>query len=420
MFVEHHSWDVLKNTDSVKYRPVSFDRIWLEFSDDGELHDPTQLTLAREHISDLVQNSNRGVYIVAFVHGHNQNADNRAEADERGRSGADAVRFDYVLARHAETLRRLYEQRGSGTPPQVVGVFVGWRGNTTNLPILNRLSLGNRAATANQLGENRKPNSLYDALSQLRGELSERDQNNKMLVYGHSLGGRMLSMMMMKEFDLGNYNPFGHNTLVVALEPALGADCYARYLGENAPMLTSNESPSLWTLTSLDDVALDRFYPIAVSMGIVAPCTWSDERARTQIGLFNAFVTHDLRVPNYIKLEDSSQYSSLQRENPRMAYSPLGAPSWTETFGSQILAYPLRDLDCSVIPRRCYDTNDADIYTVDFRERQRATLRPTIWNIATDRSFVDWQGEGGGGLDSTHNGYISTNLTRLLIEHQFR
>jgi len=105
---------------------------FIEFGEQGSYQDPTQL----KNALDLIQNTERPL-VITYVHGWQNNV----ESD-------DVKNFESLLAR----LNRASAIRDVGF--HVVGVYLGWRGKLTPVPVLKELSFWNRKATAERLASN--------------------------------------------------------------------------------------------------------------------------------------------------------------------------------------------------------------------------------------------------------------------------
>src|SRR5436190_10398512 len=95
---------------------------FLEFGEQGSYQDTSQLKNAIQ----LVQNTNKPL-VITYVHGWQNNA-----------VSGDVQRFSGLLSR----LNRAPAVRDAGF--NVVGVYIGWRGKLSPVPVLKELSFWNR------------------------------------------------------------------------------------------------------------------------------------------------------------------------------------------------------------------------------------------------------------------------------------
>ena len=105
---------------------------FIEFGEQGSYQDLTQL----KNALDLLHKTEKPL-VITYVHGWQNNA----ESDE-------VARFESLLAR----LNRAPAIRDVGF--HVVGVYLGWRGKLTPVPILKEISFWNRKATTERITSN--------------------------------------------------------------------------------------------------------------------------------------------------------------------------------------------------------------------------------------------------------------------------
>lgn len=143
------------------------DVIVIEFDDQGDFWDRTQLGLAIQRIS----NPRTKPLLVTYVHGWHNNSD-----DEQ-KSG-DLFRFNSFIQRlKANPKYRPYE---------VTGVYMGWRGESSNVPGIKQLTFWNRNAGAARVANG----SMVYSLHRLGAEV--RKKSGKSVLVGHSFGGRIV------------------------------------------------------------------------------------------------------------------------------------------------------------------------------------------------------------------------------------
>jgi pimeloyl-ACP methyl ester carboxylesterase len=406
MYIENHGWDAYsynKNPDML--RPIEFYRAWLEFNDAGHAFGSEQKTAILQKIAELGQ-SNRPVFIVVYIHGWHHNADN--SEPERNPS-SNAVKFDYFMARQADQIRRLFEQRGIATTPTVLGIYVGWRGDSLTTPGLKYTTIGNRAEAANRLAANRsEPDDLYRSLIEIAQALHKTDSHGRMIVVGHSLGGRIVTRLFMEDIAKGKVQPLGKNSLLVALEPAVGADCYDHTLGpQHAGTLAP---PTFISVTSQSDDSVGWIYQ--KGSFIIPDCDSASPAHGLTIGNYDDYMTHKITYEHRKRPDDKVKAAALLG-----AFPPVNTPeNWFSSLGKKTVTYKMRDLHCPYKDvSKCYDPRSLDIYTMDFSALKNIQHAGPVWNVLTDKSVIDLIHDPDT-LSSRHNGYISTNLTRALIE----
>lgn len=152
---------------------ASFDLAIIEFDDQGVFWKIEQLEDTLELIRDRSASSERGILVVLYVHGWRNNADPDLE-------DGDLVRFQSTLDRIAGN----FAKAEASTPDRVVGVFIGWRGETSNIPIHNKVSFWGRRATAERVASLNMRETMFSVMR----EAKSRDLS-KCIVVGHSMGG---------------------------------------------------------------------------------------------------------------------------------------------------------------------------------------------------------------------------------------
>ena len=132
------------------------------------------------------------------------------------------------------------EHTHSGEPRRVAGIYVGWRGESIDLPPFNYLTFWDRKNTAQDVG--------YLGISELLVKLEEianvnnvmhPDLKNRLVIIGHSFGGAVVfsatSQILASRFvDSQEGKAFtgdagGFGDLVVLLNPAFEALRYAPF-----------------------------------------------------------------------------------------------------------------------------------------------------------------------------------------------
>jgi len=152
----------------------------VEFDDQGEPWDVRQLDWALELIRGFNKNSEHGVVLYQFIHGWKSNA---------ARDRTSGERLAWFEDRIADIAKRSGEE--SGTEPTagrpVVGMYIGWRGQTYSLPILIDASFWNRRVAAHRVASMRLVEVLYRSV-----HAASKNPDSKCVLVGHSMGGLVL------------------------------------------------------------------------------------------------------------------------------------------------------------------------------------------------------------------------------------
>ncbi len=165
----------------------------IEFDDFGVLWDRRQLEAAVELISRRNTESEHGVFVLVYVHGWMNNA--------------DPSRKDNDLARFREAVRvraRGFRDAGPPAPDHYIGVYIGWRGMSSRIPIHKRLTFWNRRRAAEGLVSE----DVRETFFRVSGAAKAKSKS-KVVLSGHSMGGLVL------EKSLGP----AMTTLLLAIDP---------------------------------------------------------------------------------------------------------------------------------------------------------------------------------------------------------
>lgn len=242
----------------------------VEFDDQGELWDPAQLHAAVEHLERIEQAHPQGVLTIVFVHGW--------QASPTWDQGRLAWFEDLVKGVATFSMNAAREQHA---PPQpVAGVFVGWRGASTKLPVIKHLTFWDRKMAARHLASV----TMTEALVSLVARREPR-QSSKRILIGHSLGamivertaGAFLCSYLLSEPEV-DVTPSDVN-LTVLVNPASEAlhtkqviDLLKRRRVHTVRIdpdgtETEVDRPFLVFLSSEKDMVAKRIFPIGQGIG---------------------------------------------------------------------------------------------------------------------------------------------------------
>lgn len=186
---------------------------FFEIGDQGDVHKRQQVTKLISEYREIAKQKN--ILLITFMHGWHHNA-NGDEED------SNVMEFRKVLAETADYIK----------DKEVLGVYIGWRGDSVRVPFLDEYNLINwssfwdRKSTAHQLGSQ----GLTELLLELETSITDMNgRNHKMVTIGHSFGGAalftalqpILSERFVKSRSSGAYSEIdGFGDAVVLLNPA--------------------------------------------------------------------------------------------------------------------------------------------------------------------------------------------------------
>ncbi len=292
---------------------------FVEVDDQGQLRDRRQMTAVLDSLYRMSADQN--LLINVFVHGWHHNA---APGD------SNIEGFKRNLARLSE----IEHQHGKGKPRPVVGVYVGWQGESIDFPGLRYLTFWDRKNTAEDVGY-LGVSELLLRLEQITHvkksqQLAEEKASgsagsgSRLVIIGHSFGGAVVynaaSQILASRFvnsEIGKtYEGAveGFGDLVVLLNPAFEATQFAPLydLAQARCSYPFSKRPRLVVLTSETDYATK----YAFWAGRVFSTLWEThgtvereecqgkrklildegEADRNTVGHFSPLITHELSM----------------------------------------------------------------------------------------------------------------------------
>ena len=289
---------------------------FIEFDDQGQLRDREQMNAVLDTYSQISGSDN--VIVTVFVHGWQHNA---APGDSNLES------FKQLLAKisHAETLASQQDKRAER---KVLGVYIGWRGVSLTLPILQHTSFWERKNTAHKIGLL----GVTEVLLKLEEIVHAKDvietsnpksAKSRIAIMGHSFGAAVvytaLNQVIVERFVGRRYKEHQEKTkdfgdLIVLMNPAFEALRWATIFDmsqDHCPRY-SKERPRFVLLTSEADKATRYIFPFGRSFSVLfenhrdlnrqictkdgkAKLTINEAEAdRTAVGHFEPYRTHEL------------------------------------------------------------------------------------------------------------------------------
>ncbi|SCX08498.1 hypothetical protein SAMN05216379_10513 [Nitrosomonas eutropha] len=234
---------------------------FVEIDDQGQLRNRAQMQALLNVLYALA--SKESLLINVFVHGWHHNA-------SPGDTNVES--FKHSLAELSKVENQLHHS--GRTPRKVVGVYVGWRGESIDVPLVKDATFWDRKNTAHEVGYLGMTELLL-RLEEIRNvkNTQEPPVKSRLVVIGHSLGGAAVYSATAQIFadrfvnSAGNKNYVGNaegfGDLVVLLNPAFEALKYAPLydLAQARCSYFQNQPPRLVVLTSEADYATKYAFP---------------------------------------------------------------------------------------------------------------------------------------------------------------
>lgn len=238
-------------------RPMPFSMNFVEFDDQGMFASRHQAEAA---LANAAKSEPDGSYVIVFVHGWHHQA----------KSGDGNVQGFYdALA----SVSRWNPKR------KIKGIYVGWRGDSIDVPYLDNLTFWDRKGTSDEVGRG----AFLEFLLRLEREVrSNPADNNKLVLIGHSFGASVsfnaLAHVMLTRYFDGAYATQarprfqGYGDLVVLVNPAIEAmrfmplqsalDHYTRRGATPQVDFSHENRPVLVILSSITDFPTRRLFPV--------------------------------------------------------------------------------------------------------------------------------------------------------------
>ncbi len=316
---------------------------FIEIDDQGQLRDRAQMNALMDQLYKIAGFEN--VLINVFVHGWHHNA-------APGDSNIEGFKYNLGKLSHIETR---FKRNEGKKPRKVIGIYLGWRGESIDFPALRYMTFWDRKNTARDVG--------YLGVSEVLLKLEEITQvknaqltgaKSRLVIMGHSFGGAVVynatSQILAARFinskpgkkHTGEVRGFGD--LVVLLNPAFEALQFASLydLSQSRCSYLNARTPRLAVLTSETDYATKYafwagrvFSTILETHNTIERGTCEGKRIsildegeadRAAIGHFQPLITHTL-VPaengKTIEFSDLSQLTQIwasQEEGKSLQY----------------------------------------------------------------------------------------------------
>lgn len=324
---------------------------FVEFDDQGHLWDRQQMHKVVGQLDEM--SARQDLLMVVFVHGWKHSA---APGDK------NITTFREVLARLSE--EEAYISRQSQRPArQVAGIYLGWRGGSVPVPIVENATFWERKNTAEKVGHG-DVSEVLSRLEQVKRDKDSTEQGKsgtRLVVVGHSFGGLVvqtaLDQIMASRFvrtkgpDGTQTDIDGFGNLVVLINPAFEAQQFASLsdMSTERGWYPPTQLPVLAILTSEADLATRYAFPAGRSLATAFENTHETPRKNAvtgstekisegfanviAVGHFMPYRTHRLYITN----EAAPVRSDVPSSGERVQSALVAASAWeADKPGSKI------------------------------------------------------------------------------------
>ncbi len=244
-------------TTSYYQEHADYDLAFAEFTDRGNSFSNLWLDNVLKKIRS--RSEQQGVVLAVFIHGWKHNAD---ESDE------NLLDFKRSLASIAKNSSALYGRR-------LIGMYIGWRGQSIDFPVLNNITFWDRKAVAEEVGKG----SVTSLLAQLE-KIDRAKRSNVLVVIGHSFGGAIVISAVTEVLAERVINRPDNNVqsrtfgdAVIVLNPAIEANPSLSLIESTIPEeYPHGQSPLFISISSDADWATHYTFPIGQTIGLLL--TW--------------------------------------------------------------------------------------------------------------------------------------------------
>jgi len=318
---------------------------FVEFDDQGQLRDREQMQAVLDSYYSIAARDD--VLLVLFIHGWHHNA---------GPGDTNIREFRRLLEKVALT-----ENAGAGDKVRktrkVLGVYVGWRGESITVPLLKDATFWDRKNTAHNVGLQGVTElllKLEEIVNVKAGMETDEPKplNSRLVVIGHSFGGAVLftalQQVMADRFidsrrdKTWSGDAQGFGDLVVLMNPAFEALRFATLYDisqQGCRRYSAGQPTRLAILTSKQDYATRYAFPLGRFFSTLFEthttlkrhdCTANGpkdvdidegEADRNTVGHFKPYVTHRLVPAAAKQTRDAGfSYRDLQKAWSKQSY----------------------------------------------------------------------------------------------------
>ncbi|MEO8433185.1 MAG: hypothetical protein ABI592_16905 [Acidobacteriota bacterium] len=277
----------------------------VEFDDQGRLWDPAQVEALDRTLVQEARESAGGLIVLVFAHGWKHDA---------GLCDQNLACVRTFLGQIAVDAAAVTRVSGGALPTKrVVGVYVGWRGRSSAVPVLREMTFWARKRVALRIGGGDLIQLLTRVDMRVKAMNADGKDRARLVIIGHSFGGtmvyralanvlksRMVEALLRSERDGPDSAEIeGFGDLVVLVNPAFEASLFASLhdLAVSIPAFSSRQAPVLVIIGSETDMPNRTWFPLGRMVETVFERTSGREERRairTAVGNYEPFFGYRL------------------------------------------------------------------------------------------------------------------------------
>lgn len=345
---------------------------FIEYDDQGQLRNRKQQDSVIDRYSAI--SKKQDVIVITFVHGWHQNAKSENE---------NVLQFRQFLASLSEKEAQ-YSKKHQRARRPVLGVFIGWRGDSSDNKYIKNLTFWERKNTANEIGQQ----GITEALLKLESLVNEYKLNgNQLVLIGHSLGASIayssIQKILADRYLYPRKKPKrqqpvdGFGNLVVLMNPAFEALHFSDLWELSQDKCRSypvGQLPKLLILTSETDYATKIAFPFGRAFS-------------TLFENYSAMQRHECKG---VGVKNIKEVNINQWQADIMAVGHFKPYQTHRLDLSKKSAVTTFDLQHAYDDWSATDTNQADVYSVvTLINKGRTTPRNPYMNVEVSKELMN-------------------------------
>lgn len=412
---------------------TNYDLLFVEFDDQGWVQKSAGLKRpGRDHLDDFFDrlealrqlHKNSGLNVVVFVHGWHHNA---------GANDSNVRSF----RRYLDDIAIAERKAQAAAARRVVGVYVGWRGESITIPGLNMLTFWDRKNTAERVAQG-SVREFFSRLDMFRDRVNpdpaqagaKARQAVRLVVIGHSFGGLIVYESLSSDFLRASARHDGEASpgkcqrkfltrfgdLVIIVNPAFEGIRYEplKVAGERIKCLDGDQLPVVITVTSIADWATKHAFPAARFVNTLFEDTPGNQQTANvhTVGHNDRYTTHQL---GKCHKQDGDCYAAC-------GAVPEPEPKKAEQIAEQTTSVDERDKQISI--------ELSYAMSARWRQRREGSAKPTeyfcggLWLTDTDSRFPPanpfWVVQASKDIIRDHNDIFNDRFTAFMRQMYLR